>query len=70
MLKTRYIKVETKGNTDIIDITPYIEEIVKEENVKEGIIFEKTGHITLPGVMKMPIHTCAVHLLKQIFSFL
>ncbi len=38
-MKTRYIKLSTKGNTDIIDITPYLERLIKEENVKEGIIF-------------------------------
>ena len=38
-MKTRYINLSTKGNTDIIDITPYLEKLVKEEKVKEGIIF-------------------------------
>jgi len=39
MLKTRYIKIKTRGNTDIVNITPHIEKIVKEESIKEGIIF-------------------------------
>jgi len=38
-MKTRYIEVKTKGNTDIINITPLIEEIVEEEDIKEGILF-------------------------------
>lgn len=36
---TKHIKVKTKGNTDIIDITSYLIEIVEEEEVLEGILF-------------------------------
>ena len=36
---TRYIKVKTKGNSDIIDITPQLERSLKEEKIKDGIIF-------------------------------
>lgn len=38
-MKTHYIKVKTKGNCDIINITPDLAEIVQKEKVKEGIIF-------------------------------
>lgn len=38
-MKTSYIRIETKGNTDIINITSHIEEIVKKQNVKDGILF-------------------------------
>ena len=36
---TRYIKVKTKGNSDIIDFTPQLERSLKEEKIKDGIIF-------------------------------
>ena len=38
-MKTKYISLNTKGNTDIIDITGDIEQIVEKENINEGIIF-------------------------------
>ena len=38
-MKTKYISLPTKGNTDIIDITSDIEKIVEKENIDEGIIF-------------------------------
>lgn len=36
---TAYIKVNTKGNGDIIDITSQLNEIIKKENIADGIIF-------------------------------
>jgi len=36
---TRYIKLKTKGNSDIIDITPDLKKITEEEKLKDGIIF-------------------------------
>ena len=38
-MQTRYIELRTKGNTDIVDITPGIENIVDEEGVSDGILF-------------------------------
>jgi secondary thiamine-phosphate synthase enzyme len=38
-MKTRFIKVRTKGNSDIINITSYIEKIVEEEKIEDGILF-------------------------------
>jgi secondary thiamine-phosphate synthase enzyme len=38
-MKTKYISLSTKGNTDIIDITSEIKKIVKAEKIKDGIIF-------------------------------
>jgi len=38
-MQTRYIELGTKGNTDIIDITPGIENIVDEEGVSDGVLF-------------------------------
>ena len=36
---TRYIKVRTKGNSDIIDITPQLNDMVEKEKIKDGIMF-------------------------------
>lgn len=38
MVITKYISLETKGNTDIIDITPYCQDIVESTDLKEGVI--------------------------------
>ena len=38
-MKTHYIKVNTKGNCDIINITADLGQIVEKEKIKEGIIF-------------------------------
>lgn len=38
-MKTKYIEVSTKGNTDICDITSYLQEIVQEQNLKESVLF-------------------------------
>ena len=36
---TKYIRVKTKGNSDIINITPQLEKNVEEEQIEDGIIF-------------------------------
>jgi len=36
---TKYIRVKTKGNSDIIDITPDLKEFIKDEKLKDGIVF-------------------------------
>ncbi len=36
---TSYIKLNTKGNSDIVDITPQIEDIVQSQNLTDGILF-------------------------------
>lgn len=36
---SEYIKVRTKGENDIVDITPFLLDIVDNEKVKDGIIF-------------------------------
>lgn len=38
-MKTRYIQISTKGNTDIADITVHLETIVEEEKITDGILF-------------------------------
>ena len=38
-MKTGWIEINTKGNTDIIDITSKIEKIIEEEKVEDGILF-------------------------------
>lgn len=57
---TKQIKLKTKGNSDIIDITSRIREIVEAEKIKEGVIFlsvvGSTAAITTiefePGLIK------------------
>lgn len=36
---TSYIKISTKGNSDIINITPRIEEIAQSQKLTDGILF-------------------------------
>jgi secondary thiamine-phosphate synthase enzyme len=36
---TKYVTLQTEGNSDIIDITPSLEKIVAEENLNDGILF-------------------------------
>lgn len=38
-MKTKYIKLRTKGNCDIIDISSELRQIVDKSQVKEGVIF-------------------------------
>ncbi|MCK5450674.1 MAG: secondary thiamine-phosphate synthase enzyme YjbQ [Candidatus Omnitrophica bacterium] len=38
MVLTKYISVETKGNTDIIDITPECEDVVKSSGMFSGVL--------------------------------
>ncbi len=38
-MQTRHIDLRTKGNTDIIDITSQIENIIDEEKISDGILF-------------------------------
>ncbi len=38
-METKYITLETKGNGDIVDITPHLEMIAEEEKIKDGILF-------------------------------
>lgn len=57
---TEYISIKTNGNRDVIDITPFIQEIVAKNKVKEGIAVAfmpgSTGAITAiefePGLKK------------------
>ena len=38
MVKTKKIKVRTKGNCDIVDITEQVTEIVAQSDISEGIV--------------------------------
>ncbi|MCD6583120.1 MAG: YjbQ family protein [Candidatus Omnitrophica bacterium] len=66
-MKTRYINLSTKGNTDIIDITPYLEKLIKEEKVKEGIIFLNVIGSTA-GLTTMEYEPGQIKDLKNIFE--
>lgn len=57
---TEYLRFNTKGNADIIDITPDISEVLSSLNIKSGIVnisvIGSTGAITTceyePGLVK------------------
>lgn len=66
-MKTRYIEVSTKGNTDIINITPYLEKIVREEDVKGGILFISVIGSTA-GLTTMEFESGLVKDLKETFE--
>ena len=36
---TKYIEIPTQGNTDIIDITPQVKNIIKAQSLKDGLVF-------------------------------
>ncbi|MDA3792551.1 MAG: secondary thiamine-phosphate synthase enzyme YjbQ [Elusimicrobia bacterium] len=38
MIKTEVIKLDTCGNCDIINITPYIENFIQNNGIREGLI--------------------------------
>ena len=38
-MKTTYIKLKTRGNADIVDITPDLRTIIQQEKLKDGILF-------------------------------
>jgi len=38
MVVTKYLTVETRGHTDIIDITPYCQGAVEETGLNDGVI--------------------------------
>ena len=60
MVITRYIKIESRGETDIINVTPDVEEILSQAGLKSGIVTVfvsgATGGITTieyePGLVK------------------
>lgn len=57
---TKYIKINTKGHTDIIDVTPQVQETLDESGLQEGqltvFISGSTAGITTieyePGLLK------------------
>lgn len=38
-MRTQYIKLRTQGNTDIVDITSHIENIVEKEKINDAVLF-------------------------------
>jgi secondary thiamine-phosphate synthase enzyme len=67
ILKTKYIQVSTKGNSDIIDITPYLEEILEEEKLKDAILFLSVIGSTA-GLTTMEYESGLVKDLKQVLE--
>jgi secondary thiamine-phosphate synthase enzyme len=38
MITTRYLELSTQGNTDIIDITPGVEQLIAESGIQSGLV--------------------------------
>ena len=59
-VKTDYIKVSTKGNAQVLDITPQVREVLADAGVKDGIVtvscVGSTGAVTTcefePGLVE------------------
>jgi len=66
-VRTRYIKVKTKGNTDIIDITGHLQRIVEEERLEDGIVFLQVIGSTA-GITTMEYEPGQIKDLKEIFE--
>lgn len=66
-METKYIEIETKGETDIIDITPHIEKIVEEEEVVNGMLFLSLSGSTA-GITTMEYEPGLISDLKNIFD--
>ena len=44
--KTKYLTINTKGLVEIVNITPEVEEVVRESGIKEGFCLVNSMHIT------------------------
>lgn len=66
-MRTKYIEVSTKGNSDIVDITTHLKRIVTEENVGEGILFLSVIGSTV-GLTTMECEPGLVKDLKMTFE--
>ncbi len=64
---TKYIKVNTGGNSDIIDITPKIEKIKEEVKLEDGIIFLSVIGSTA-GLTTMEYESGLIKDLKKTFE--
>ncbi len=59
-VNTQYIHLSTKGNTDIVDITPDVEQSLKKTELKDGVVnisvYGSTGALTTceyePGLVQ------------------
>lgn len=66
-MKTKYIKVSTRGNTDIIDITADVEKIMVSEGIDDGIIFLSVIGSTA-GLTTMEYESGLIKDLKETFE--
>jgi secondary thiamine-phosphate synthase enzyme len=64
---TKYIRTGTKGNTDIIDITKQLEEILIEEKLKDAVMFLSVIGSTA-AITTMEYEPGLVTDLKEIFE--
>ncbi|MBN3041091.1 MAG: YjbQ family protein [Candidatus Omnitrophica bacterium] len=66
-MQTEYIKLSTKGNCDIIDITSDLQSIVEKKNIEDGILFISVIGSTA-GLTTMEHEPGLVKDLKNIFE--
>jgi secondary thiamine-phosphate synthase enzyme len=38
MFLTRYLELSTQGNTDIVDITPSVKDLIAESDIQDGLV--------------------------------
>jgi thiamine phosphate synthase YjbQ (UPF0047 family) len=64
---TKYIRISTKGNTDIIDITQQLEKIREEEGLEDAVMFLSVIGSTA-AITTMEYEPGLVRDLKEIFE--
>lgn len=64
---TKYIKIKTNGNDEIINITAHLEKIVNEEKLKDAILFLQVIGSTA-AITTMEYEPGLVKDLKEIFG--
>jgi len=64
---TKYIRISTKGNTDIINITEHLLKILEEENLKDAVMFLSVIGSTA-AITTMEYEPGLVKDLKEIFE--
>jgi len=67
MIKTDYIKVETEGNTEIINITSEVKKIAESSGIKEGVVSIFVAHTTA-GLAIMEFEPGSIKDLKEEFE--
>jgi len=67
MIKTSSIKIKTKGNTDLINITEKVQSILKNSEIKEGIVIIFVAGSTA-ALTTIEYEPGLIHDLKEFFE--